>query len=483
MAHATVHRCHAPLPLLLLLAALHVSAVHGIQSTTNCGGCTFTVSDDGILSRTGSCQTDCIYLYLGMGRNIKNISAGAFDDMPGLQTLHLHINQLTSLPAGVFSGLSSMQELSLNSNHFTSFPPGVFSGLSSLTKLFIDASALTLVFQDDISVFDNLTYLSVQDDLPQGNVTKLPEGVFSRMSRLREMRLDNVDSSFLYSDMFMGLSGLQQLDMFWNYLTSLPVGVFNGLSSLQTLELSHNRLSSLSEGVFNGLSSLQTLTLYSNRLSSLSPNLFNGMSSMQRLDLSSNFLTSLPSDLFNRLSGLQSLSLSYNQIANISLGAFHGLSGLQSLDLGTNQISSLPKRVFNGLSALQTLTLSYNKLECISSDAFASLPLLSSLYLYGNSLITCYDPSWPSSGNQMWGLPLCINQTVCLDLDSSDGSPPSSPSPSSCSLTASWPTIIASTLLDPSDQPSPYITGTPACPASPHALTSPRGSQEASASS
>ncbi|EKX42689.1 hypothetical protein GUITHDRAFT_141089 [Guillardia theta CCMP2712] len=214
------------------------------------------------------------------------------------------------------------------------------------------------------------------------------------------------------------MPGLKHLMMSGNVELKLQTNMFSRLSSLNYLSLSHNnQLTSLPLGVFNGLSKLYFLELANNRITELPPGIFT-----------------------STLSTLESLSLNSNRLTSISAGVFDGLQSLKSLNLGDN------------------------KLECISSDAFASLPSLWSLNVYGNSLITCYNPSWPGGSMPHPGLPTCVNETVCPGSSSSNASSPSNssfpppPSPASCSLTASWPSI-AGTLLDPSDQPSPYITG------------------------
>ena len=123
-----------------------------------------------------------------------------FDGLSNLDVLHLHNNNLSSLPEGVFDGLSNLRDLWLLENNLSSLPEGVFDGLSNLDHL----------------------------HLHNNNLSSLPEGVFDGLSNLWSLTLHN------------------------NNLSSLPEGVFDGLSNLHELWLGGNNLScrpNLPEGV------------------------------------------------------------------------------------------------------------------------------------------------------------------------------------------------------------------------------------------
>ncbi len=84
--------------------------------------------------------------------------------------------------------------------------------------------------------------------------------------------------SNLKSGDFTGLTGLTELNLSNNEMTTLPVDIFSGLSALETLRLDNNQLSTLPTGVFAGLTSLTTLDLSNNPLpASLPASLFADM--------------------------------------------------------------------------------------------------------------------------------------------------------------------------------------------------------------
>ncbi|TGG90147.1 MAG: hypothetical protein ERJ67_11270, partial [Aphanocapsa feldmannii 277cV] len=98
-------------------------------------------------------------------------------------------------------------------------------------------------------------------------------------------------------DIFTELSSLNVLYLDNNELSSLPEDIFAGLSNLRTLYLNNNELSSLPEDVFTGISNLRILYLYNNELSGLPEDIFAGLSDLDKLNLNSNSLTCLPRSL------------------------------------------------------------------------------------------------------------------------------------------------------------------------------------------
>ncbi len=102
-------------------------------------------------------------------------------------------------------------------------------------------------------------------------VTSLSFIGFSSFSSLRGSSLKSGD--------FAGLTGLTNLNLSSNEITTLPADIFSGLSALTRLELNNNQLSNLPSGIFAGLTSLTTLNLSENSLpASLPASLFTDVS-------------------------------------------------------------------------------------------------------------------------------------------------------------------------------------------------------------
>ena len=144
----------------------------------------------------------------------------------------------------------------------------------------LHARSITVLKADDFSGLSFLTELHLGFNRRLGT---LPEGVFSELSSLTTLFLNDTGLSNLSTNVFSGLSSLTNLYMQNNPLTRLSRDAFSGLSSLELLWLFNCNLSTLSEGVFSGLPSLWWLRLDSNQLTSLPNNLFSGMSSLTLL--------------------------------------------------------------------------------------------------------------------------------------------------------------------------------------------------------
>ena len=153
---------------------------------------------------------------------------------------------------------------------------------------------------------------------------------------------------------FSGLSNLEGLDLGANSLTAsgLPANVFSALTSLTELQLNNNQLASLSANVFSPLTSLTELQLNNNQLASLSANVFSPLTSLAELNLSNNQLTSLPATLLTPLTSLTELQLNNNQLASLPANLLSALTSLTELKLNNNQLSALPNGLFSGLTSL-----------------------------------------------------------------------------------------------------------------------------------
>ena len=97
---------------------------HGARSVP-CGGCTFDISEGGLLTRGGSCASDCTSLHLSQ-QSIRNITEAVFDGLSNLESLFLSDNQITILPEGIFHGLFNLIHLSFDNNQLTSLPEAIF---------------------------------------------------------------------------------------------------------------------------------------------------------------------------------------------------------------------------------------------------------------------------------------------------------------------------------------------------------------------
>lgn len=167
------------------------------------------------------------------------------------------------------------------------------------------------------------------------------------------------------------LQNVQKLYLFGMHLTGVPMEL-RMLTGLRELSLSNNRLTSLPVGLFQGLEGLEQLRIGNNQLTSLPAGLFQGLGALQLLYLHDNQLTSLPEGLFQGLGALHLLYLHSNQLTSLPEGLFQGLGDLRTLFINNNLLSSLPSRLFHGLAKLGEVQLSGN-----SQLSYNGLPTVS----------------------------------------------------------------------------------------------------------
>ena len=184
---------------------------------------------------------------------------------------------------------------------------------------------------------------------------------------------------------FAGLSGVKELGLGGNNLTTLPGGVFLGLTALEKLGLGNNDLTSLPILAFYEMTTLKELQLHSNtNLTTLPQGVFNGLTSLEKLSLYDTGLTTLPPEVFDELTALKQLELVDTGLTTIPSGLFDGLTALEKLYIDSNELTTLPDGVFDDLTALKTLSMSNNNLATLSYGVFEQLTALTTLNLLGN---------------------------------------------------------------------------------------------------
>ena len=132
------------------------------------------------------------------------------------------------------------------------------------------------------------------------------------LATITRLDLTNMGINALTRGDFAGMTGLTELLLDQNSLTTLPDDIFDGLTSLRLLRFNQNRLETLPVGIFADLSALEELNLFSNALNTLPVGVFTGLTSVQNLFINSNALPSLPAGIFNGLTALANLALANN---------------------------------------------------------------------------------------------------------------------------------------------------------------------------
>eukprot|EP00727_Mastigamoeba_balamuthi_P007343 m51a1_g3229 hypothetical protein (1409) ;mRNA; f:92241-99014 len=329
-------------------------------------------------------------------------------DMSHLTELHADDLIVSDADVAQVSKYSALTTLSMQRNLLTRIP----TCPSSLTSLDLSGNLI-----NSTSGLQNLklTYL----DLSSNSLEKTPE--IAALTTLTSLDLSHNHLDESSADVFKDLTKLQELDLSFNVMHSLPLSLIpsasNGPSQLRVLKASDNSIKKLSD--LSGMKSLETLNVARNKLTSLPAN-FNLLASLKSLDLSGNYLSSFDvtytgpgakrslRGLFNlqrlltslapvnSLTKLVSLDVSSNGLSSLADNTVSSLSSLMDLDLSSNHLTSIPPFGAQGLNgllrlalpSLRHLNLDHNSLEQAPS---VSNPGLLTLDISNNRLVSFPD--------------------------------------------------------------------------------------------
>ncbi|XP_077991640.1 uncharacterized protein LOC144445873 [Glandiceps talaboti] len=386
--------------------------------------------------------------------HISTIADDAFIHLNRLTLVDLGSNRLKCIPAKALAVIRNIETLVLNTLDLQNdCPKTSFSEYPSLKRLSLFSAQIT---DSNIVLYDFSNTTLQELDLGANFLSAIPDSVIKNVSvgkltlernpltsnRLEKLliNIQNVSITALslsslnglmspgfqiMSTTFKGLNGtlLQELDVSYNNMTSLPAAAFQWLPYLTTLDIEYCQLYSLHPQAFIGLSNLQSLSLTGNLLHNIQETLVvtTGLNSLHVLHLNKNKLTGrIPNHAFSHLNSLLGLYLNGNNIFAIQADSFTSLSKLKILDLSFNDIAYLPHNAFlplalldvlhlkgnpiqktddkethpfNGLHNLRVLSLGIYSVLTLKRFHFEDVPLLQKFYIGGIRARTSIDES------------------------------------------------------------------------------------------
>lgn len=362
-----------------------------------------------------------LYILLLQNNLIENISIEGHD-MPGLRTLNLSSNMLTSkIASGMFP--DNVENLDLSYNNISDITEYAFYSYEYLKRLSLKGNKLTTLAMNDLAVpitqsrrtivyisdnpFDcdcsliwlrkKVNEISMDSGFPMvGDIYsvqckkgyRIQEPVLFYSISTGDMLCDYTtvcikncfccefepcDCKFVCPS---GCSCYNSKDfMTTNYvqctergLTKIPAGF---PASSTEVSLDRNNISEIYSSSFVGLIYLRVIHLDHSGITTLANNSFIGLLQLKTLYLNNNELQEINRGVFNKLWNLTELHLEYNKIAYIEEGAFSSLTSLSALFLDHNLLISLPKSATNHFFwFLSNLRLGENPWNC-SCDVMA----------------------------------------------------------------------------------------------------------------
>lgn len=194
------------------------------------------------------CPTRCICQTLSPSFTILCTKTGLLFVPPSIdrQTAELRLmdNFITTLRRKDFANMTNLIHLTLSRNTISQIMPYAFFDLKGLHALHLDSNRLTSINEDHFKGLINLRHLILSNN---------------QLSDISPGSLDD----------FIDL--IEDLDLSYNNLVTVPWETIGSLSSVNTISLDHNLIEFVPEGIFSNLHKLARLDMTSNKLKKIPP--------------------------------------------------------------------------------------------------------------------------------------------------------------------------------------------------------------------
>lgn len=310
-----------------------------------------------------------------------------------LDTLNLYETGMRKIPNTLLKVIaqSNITELNLARNHFDYIDDTSFPEMPNLITLDIRDDLIVEISRNAFRKLTKLKYLL----LGENKLLNVPVGV--TMNTLEVLDLSGNSNNGLYpcyfnvqDGIFANMSNLDNLQLPYNFISTITQKTFTGLENLTKLNLKNTSLYLLEKGAFLALKNLLHLNLINNPFPlfmKLTADIFEGLGNLQVLLLGGCFIKNLtitPS-LFTYTPNLTYLGLERNGLQVISANQLVHLVKLNTLNLAENRLCPWKMTIFPHTS-LRTLMAQQNKLTEITLAMLEDWQSLESLNLDGNPL-------------------------------------------------------------------------------------------------
>ncbi|XP_050784408.1 leucine-rich repeat and fibronectin type III domain-containing protein 1-like [Gopherus flavomarginatus] len=177
---------------------------------------------------------------------------------------------------------------------------------------------ITIIRRKDFSNMTNLVHLT----LSRNTISQVMPYAFADLRALRALHMNSNRLASLRNEHFKGLGNLRHLILGNNQISNIQPASFDEfLATVEDLDLSYNNLETLPWEAIGQMVSLNTLTLDHNLIDHIAEGTFSQLHKLVRLDMTSNRLQKLPPDnLFLRAQVLANVRGSHPSTLTISFG-------------------------------------------------------------------------------------------------------------------------------------------------------------------
>lgn len=330
--------------------------------------------------------------------SLRRLGRAGFSRLRRLAKLRLDNNLLNELTDTSFSGLSQLKLLNLSSNRLVALPPSIFTSSIALRELYLQNNSISALAPHVFTGLDQLLVL----DVSRNSLTSqwVRDSIFSGLIRLIVLKLSYNQLTSIDS-VFSELSSLQALYLDNNEISSISPSAFTQLRNLHILNLSNNRLQFVDGRLLSNLFVLRQLYLDHNQIREMDANSLKNCSSLEDLGLSNNHLQEVPVALRAGLANLKTLDIGENRITFVSNEAFD-LPQVYGLRMVENRITELPAGFCSSMKNLRVLNIAQNNINKIHPEAFTNCTQVRALRLDGNSLVDLPTSQLTPLGQLLW---------------------------------------------------------------------------------
>ncbi|CAM1324330.1 Uncharacterised protein g8646 [Pycnogonum litorale] len=168
--------------------------------------------------------------------NLSILTSHDFKNFPKITKLKLSHNSVSRVSPGAFNSLRVLQALDLADNKLDILPSERLSGLSNLVSLNLSMNNL-----QRLTRFDETHRQLVRLDVSRNRLTKIFSWNFSPLVQLKLLFLQHNSVSWIHKDALVNLTGLKELDISFNKLSSIDGGFLDAVeSTLRILNIDDN---------------------------------------------------------------------------------------------------------------------------------------------------------------------------------------------------------------------------------------------------
>ena len=183
------------------------------------------------------------------GGNFTELRSYMFKGVESLHDISFNRNQINQIEDGTFSKFNACEDLWLDQNDLSNIRAGMWEGLISLDRLAINFNKLTEVRRD--MWWKGMKQLRILW-LNENNITRIEDGAFRRLRRVRDIRLYGNRLTALRPGMWRGLRYLRAVTLSQNWISVIKIGTFANLPKLRSIGLDYNMLTTITDVFYGG---------------------------------------------------------------------------------------------------------------------------------------------------------------------------------------------------------------------------------------